>query len=116
MDGDDSRDVCFEICTLLCIPASAPSSSAAQATPPPWIQEQQKPLIKELIHQLHQTRQREQVLLTQGSNGEEELEVEFSNVVKPVMESCTKDSISVSMCLWVDPLNVGLRESCLIPV
>ena len=62
--------------------------------PPPWIKGQPKLSQKELIQQLKQTKASEQASLTQGLR--DDLEIEFSKVVEPVMESCTKDSISVS--------------------
>ena len=69
-----------------------PAPSSSQATPPPWLQEQ-KPTGSELIQQLMQRQLNESCTLLQGSG--DELEEEFSAVVRPVMESCTKDSIAV---------------------
>ncbi len=76
-----------------------PQTTPSQAMPPPWIQEQQKASGKELLQQLKQARLSEQASLTQAPC--DKLEEEFSGVVKPVMESCTKDSISVSLPLML---------------
>lgn len=55
---------------------------------------------KQLIQQLKQAKLAEQASLQQ--NGiTDPLELEFSNVVKPIMESCTKDSIAVSVLVHV---------------
>ena len=103
----------------------AASSSTGQAPPPPWLQQQQQqqqhqhvpqqppqqppqqlqpPQLlsgPDLVQQLKQTRLREQALLLhqQQPGGSDALEEEFSGVVKSVMESCTKDAISVSFSL-----------------
>ena len=74
--------------------------TSSQAVPPPWVKGQQKQSKKELIQQLKRTKAKEQASLTQELR--DNLEIEFSKVVEPVMESCTKDSISVS----------GWREGC----
>lgn len=42
--------------------------------------------------------QEQALLQQQGIN--DPLEVEFSNVVQPIMDSCTKDSISVSTSMY----------------
>ena len=78
---------------------SLASTSSSQATPPPWIQKQHQQVAgQELLQQLKQTKLSEQASLLQNST--DPLEVELSNMVKPVMESCTKDSIAVSLILF----------------
>jgi ribose 5-phosphate isomerase RpiB len=68
--------------------------------------------LQDLIDQLDQCREREQATLNQGTSGEDgEVEVEFSDVVRPVMESCTKDSISVSVCSCRRGEGVGLTTA-----
>ena len=77
-------------------PAIPPNSTTSSTSPtPPWLQKQQPEIKQGVVQQLKQLMLQEQALLQQlGIN--DPLEIEFSNMVRPIMESCTKDSISVS--------------------
>ncbi len=66
-----------------------------QATPQAWAQQPQAPPTgKELLQLLKQGKGIEQDSFDKGVT--DPLEMDFSAVVRPVMESCKKDSIAVS--------------------
>ena len=53
-----------------------------------------------LINPLHQTRLKEQAEVNSGVLIDQ-TEGEFSVVVRPVMDACTKEAIAVSVCVCV---------------
>jgi len=84
----------YPIPPLLPAPPHTSNSAPAQPTPP-WLQKQQQQAQQGVVKQLKQMKVQEQAALQQhGIN--DPLEIEFSAVVRPIMESCTKDSIAVS--------------------
>lgn len=74
---------------------SAPGRSQSPP-PPPWIQKQRA---QSLEQQLKQTKLAEQSSLQQQGISNP-LEMEFTEVVRPIMEACTKDAIAVRHSYW----------------
>ena len=90
------------------LPHSTPQSSQGQQPPSsnaPWQQHQAPPTKVQAppsgpTHQLHLVRQELQKEL-ENYGITDPMEVEFGNVVRQLMGSCTKDSIAVSECVHV---------------
>ena len=73
--------------------------SSSEAPPPPWVKKQQLLSLGEtVIQRLKQTKLTEQASLQQFGIMDP-LEADFTEVVNPIMESCTKDSITVRLGL-----------------
>lgn len=91
--------VCACTCTLIYLAHfvdSAPGRSQSPP-PPPWIQKQRA---QSLEQQLKQAKLMEQSSLQQQGITNP-LEMEFTDVIRPIMESCTKDAIAVSILeIW----------------
>ena len=79
--------------------------------PPPWIQKQRA---QSLEQQLKQTKLAEQSSLQQQGISNP-LEMEFTDVVRPIMEACTKDAIAVRhsylLYFYCDSLSLSLSLS-----
>ncbi len=82
-------------------PSPGSSSASVQAPPSePWLQSKYPPSSmhdqsRGLIQQLERTRLQEQAVLQQQGIVDP-LETEFTAVVEPILETCTKESIAVS--------------------
>ena len=80
-----------------------------QAAPMPAAEEPVKPVVggTDLLTTLKQAKLKGQIVL-KGMGITDPLEQEFIEVVKPLMDSCTKEAIAVSSFIVLNIVNVSL--------